>query len=703
MKYLFYSLAVIVLLVVIGLAAVVFLVDPNEFRDEIAAKVEENTGRTLAIEGDIELSVFPWIGLQLGRVVLGNAPGFGPEPFAELDGAEIRVKLIPLLSKRLEVKRIVLDRLRLSLAKDARGRTNWQDLTEGRKRKAAAEKQAEGAEKPALEELMVGGLTLKEGAVTWKDRQAGKTIRIDHLNVNLDRWRFGEPAALDLGFVLQMNDPALKETCSVTTDLVVDESLQRFEFRKLKIQSRTEGQIVPSGRLTAGLGSTVVLDLAQQTLTADDFRLEAAEASLNGRLAGRSILDKPRISGRFKLRFDPRKTLATLDIPPPETSDPAVLKLAELEFGLEAGADAATLRDLKGVFDDTRLAGQLSVTSFSRPGIGFQLKLDAIDLDRYLPKAVENAPKTSAAAPSAPAGQEKPLPLDKLARLNLNGRLQIDRLKVKNLKMEGIGLTAAGNGRALTLKPRIGRFYQGDFHGAVRIGSGRQPTLDLTAKLQKAALGPLLRDLRKKEPPLEGSAFLDVKLSGRGATEAAIKRTLGGNLSFHVKDGSLTNVKILTLIKQGEAWWKGKPAPPSSGQIEKLKFVGLDFLATVRNGVVQTDRFLIDSRKLRIEGTGNIDLARERLDYTIRVLRMRHETDESGKEVARARKLPIIIDVTGPLDKPGYMLNVAEMAKARFRKKIEKQKSKLEKKVIEKLDKKLGPGIGEALKGLFSQ
>ena len=79
-----------VLVVAIGLlvvlaVALLFIVDPNDYKGQIASKVEEQTGRTLSIEGDMALSVFPWLGLEIGRTQLSNAEGFGDEPMARMD------------------------------------------------------------------------------------------------------------------------------------------------------------------------------------------------------------------------------------------------------------------------------------------------------------------------------------------------------------------------------------------------------------------------------------------------------------------------------------------------------------------------------------------------------------------------------------------------------------------------------------------
>lgn len=78
MKSLFKVFAWLIGIVVVLVAAVAIgvltLVDPNDFKEEIAAAAKENTGRELTIEGDMEMTLFPWLGVKIGKVTLGNAP-----------------------------------------------------------------------------------------------------------------------------------------------------------------------------------------------------------------------------------------------------------------------------------------------------------------------------------------------------------------------------------------------------------------------------------------------------------------------------------------------------------------------------------------------------------------------------------------------------------------------------------------------------
>ncbi|MBN2702188.1 MAG: AsmA family protein [Methylothermaceae bacterium] len=707
MKYLLLTILAIFIFLAAGLVAVVVLVDPNQYKDQIATAVEKNTGRNLQIPGDLSLSIFPWIGVKTGEVTLGNAAGFGPEPFAEVQKAEIKVKLLPLLRKKVEIKHLVLEKLQLNLAKTADGRTNWEDLTAARAPTKTEPETAPKAPTP-VPPLLIGGVTLDDSSVTWQDRHAGRTVQVQHLNARLDQFRFGNPTDFRLGFVLQLDEPSLKETVSLKTTVLADEQLQRFELHDLHLQSHSEGEPVPSGRLEAMLDGSLKLDLAAQTLTATDLQLQAADAELTGALEGEQILDAPKLRGDFRLEAALPKVLTALGVELPQPANAEAPGKTRLDFNLKAEVDHLALTDLRGNLDDTQLNGELAVTSFAQPKINLQLKADDLDLDRYLPAKSAPAPAKEAAAEKAP---EQPLPFAALAGLNMDGRIQIGQLKVKGLQMQGVTLTALGKNRVMTLTPTIDKFYQGNYQGQVRLdGRAQIPQVSLSSSMKNVQIEPLLQDMTGKAQ-LSGTAFLDLNLAGRGSKVSDIQKTLDGKVAFQTQNGSLNNVQILRLIKHGEAWWKGKEAPAET-QIEKLQFVGLDFLGTVQNGIMNTDRFLIDSRKLRIQGSGTVDLAQEQLDYSVRVDRLKHEEGETGEEIATAKSLPIIIKISGPLAEPKYGLDVVQMAQEKYKskiqekqteiqEKIQEKKGKIEEKVTEELEKKLGEGAGEMLKGLL--
>src|SRR5690625_714698 len=128
LKWFGLALLVLVLLVVLAIGAAIMLIDPNDYRDEIGAAVERETGRELTIEGEINLTFWPWLGLEIGRTQLADDPAFSDTPFAEMDRIYAAVRLLPLLRRELQVDTIVLEGARAQLIVDEQGRGNWESL-----------------------------------------------------------------------------------------------------------------------------------------------------------------------------------------------------------------------------------------------------------------------------------------------------------------------------------------------------------------------------------------------------------------------------------------------------------------------------------------------------------------------------------------------------------------------------------------------
>ena len=196
----------IVLAALIGLliaAAITLSIvfDPNQYKPEIIKLVKDQTGRDLKIEKKIGWSFFPRLGIEAGGVELSNAPGFGKEPFARIGAAGVHVAVLPLLTGRVEVSSLYLHGLDLNLAKDASGRSNWDDLAAKKDTKTPEpkpEKKADG--KLPVEGLAIGKLDIQRATITWRD--AGNTLAVRNLSLTTSRFVAGEPMDLKLAFEL---------------------------------------------------------------------------------------------------------------------------------------------------------------------------------------------------------------------------------------------------------------------------------------------------------------------------------------------------------------------------------------------------------------------------------------------------------------------------------------------------------------------
>ena len=158
-KIIFGILVTIFVLIIAAVVILPLIITPNDYKPQIIEAVKQQTGRDLVIEGDIGLSVFPKVGLNLGRTSLSNAEGFGDQAFASMQSVNIQVALMPLLDKKVEMDEVVLQGLALNLQRDKAGKTNWQDLAGKPADKAPAEqpvKKARTGDAVQLESLVIG-------------------------------------------------------------------------------------------------------------------------------------------------------------------------------------------------------------------------------------------------------------------------------------------------------------------------------------------------------------------------------------------------------------------------------------------------------------------------------------------------------------------------------------------------------------------
>jgi AsmA protein len=224
LKILAIILGSLVILLIVGVVILTVVFNPNQYKPQIIEAVKEKTGRELKIEKNIGWSFFPSLGIEAGGLALSNAPGFGKEPFAKIDAAGVGVELLPLLRGRIAVDKVYLHGLALNLAKNAAGRTNWDDLVTPSKQPAKqpakpAAAKSEGAN--ALGALSVGRLEVKDANVTWRDEAAGSTLAVKHLELTSGRFASGKPMDLHLAFELARDRaPAIK----VGLNLAVDDS-----------------------------------------------------------------------------------------------------------------------------------------------------------------------------------------------------------------------------------------------------------------------------------------------------------------------------------------------------------------------------------------------------------------------------------------------------------------------------------------------
>jgi AsmA protein len=691
------ALVALVVLVFALLAAYLGLIfDPNDYRERLAEQVKAHTGRELVIAGDIGLSLFPWLGIELAQVSLGNAPGFGEQPFARVAAVDARVRLIPLVQRRIEIDRVRLDGLELNLARDAAGRSNWEDLRRPAQPGApdAGEQEAQDAQDAAagVAALAVAGIEIASARVEFDDRQNGVRHTVHDLSLTTGAVRPGESFPLSLAMNIASTEPALEGRLELDGEVLLQPDREQYAVDGLTLHLDARGAGLPGGAVDLRGKGKLAVDLAQQTLALDGLQLSAYALTATGTIRGTEIGSAGKFSGPLQVaEFNPRELLQALGKPAPASADAGVLKRASLQARLEAGGGRVMLDALELRLDDSTLRGSLGLADTARRALRFDLALDAIDVDRYLPPRQPDAP-AAVATPGAAAAAAEP---DALRTLDLQGRLRVGKLKASGLQLADIDLNARAGGGVLRLQPLGAALYGGRYAGNVTLDArGRALRLNLDETLNGVQVGPLLRDLTGKPERLTGQAQLRARLQGTGNDADALKRSLAGNVEFRFADGAVKGFNVARFLREAEARLKGAPVPPAEAGTEQTDFSELSGTVQFADGVGRNSDLAAKSPLLRVKGSGSFDLGREQIDYLALASVVGTLTGQGGKELERLRGVTVPIRIRGSFAQPAYALDVERLL-------ADNVKGQVREQLEQKLEKELDPRLREGLKGLF--
>ncbi len=377
LKIVFYTLGAAVLLITLTLVGILLFVDPNDYKDDVTAAVHDATGRELIIDGDLELSVFPWLGLSLGQTRLGNAAGFGDQAMAQVEAVDIKVKLLPLFERQLEMKTVLLRGLQLNLARRADGSSNWDDLT-GQAAQAPAGEAPPEAESgpPPLAALAIGGVELSDARIVWDDQQSGQHITIDNLQLQTGTLALGKPVDIRLSLDMETREPALRNHIEFSTRVDIDDALQQLKISGLQLTIDSQGETLPVNPLSLRLGAEIEANLDAQQATISDLQIDVLGTELRG-----DVRLEQWQNGDARIRVDIRDPQALAGLMPPDLSSQLISKSSltmEALWNLSqqtatvkalqiktAGLQIDSIIDVTQIIDAPQASGRFSIAEFS--------------------------------------------------------------------------------------------------------------------------------------------------------------------------------------------------------------------------------------------------------------------------------------------------------------------------------------------------
>ena len=648
--------AALVSLSVLLSIALLVLVDPNDYREEIAAALTEQTGRPLVLEGDLSLKTFPCCGLQLGAVRLGNPPGWLEPDFARVAAASVSVQVWPLLRRQeLRVGRISLDGVNLLLISRRDGSVNWDFAADN----GGTPQSQVSASGPDLASLDIAGISITNSQLEYRDEATGESLRLTDLNLEAGAIRAGEAFSLEAALTAEGLVPDLVAALRLQARVLPDIELFTADMTDLKLNAALSGLAVPGGKaqldVTLARLGNVGADI--MPVEAMNARLSMAGAAVNLSGSGQVAAGQPTLNGALVVEsFSPRKWLVQTGGEAPVTRDPAALSRYEMRGDWSINGDRAALENIVARLDDSVINGWLRVASIEKESLALDLQIDSLNADRYL------APETPATGGGSSAGDDAlDLPVEDLRKLDLSGKFTIGALQLADARLSDVSVKVVAANGLIRLQPLTARLYGGSYAGDVRLDvRGPQPRLSVNETFTDVQLAALLADTSDKNN-LAGTGTVRITATAVGNSVNELLANLEGDTALQMQEGLYRGVDIWYEIRKARAMLKRDPVPaaPLQPQTELSEFA-----ATARfSGGKLSNRDLQASLPfLRLSGSGDINLLQSTLDYSLQARVVDNPRFADGEDLSGLTGLTLPIKLKGALDSPSVSVDVAALA-----------------------------------------
>ena len=280
LRYLLLGLVAGIVFLVAAVVIFAVLFDANAYKQDLSELVRERTGRELRFLGDVDLTIYPALGMKLGGMSFSNAEGFGELPMIRVGEASISVDVASLFRLAPEIDKLVLRDLEINLIRNKVGINNWDDLLQSPESQAgdggtasgsgAADtdaKQAAGKDEFELKGAF-GGLDLQNVKLLWLDEQAGEKFEITELDASTGRIVPNQPFPMTLHVDASADDVLISLDFAADIEYLIAE--QRLSLNRMLL-ALNEFEIGGSLQLSDFSRPTPVLrfDLASKNLDLD--------------------------------------------------------------------------------------------------------------------------------------------------------------------------------------------------------------------------------------------------------------------------------------------------------------------------------------------------------------------------------------------------------------------------------------------------
>ena len=523
---------------------------------------------------------------------------------ATIQSLAIKLRLLPLITGKVQVDEFILDKPVINLEVDQAGKGNWVFDAAA----SEAEKPAENADESAggsgfgISDLNLGDVRIVDGVVNFLDRQSDTSINLSDIDVGLTLQGLDQPFTAE-GSAL-WNNEKLELDVNVATLRAILENME----------------------------TAATVSLASKHVNASFDGQVKSTQPLN--LGGTTTLDVPSV-----------RELAAWTGTPLEVAGEGFQALSiKGELGVNDTTYSFTNAEL--AFDAIKGTGDFSVNLGGKvPDIVGKLALETLDLNPYLPAAGDTAAATPA---EKPASTEKwdttPLDLSALKTVNAKFDLSVQEILVQQIKIGASALATVLKDGILNVDLTEMNLYDGTGQASIEVNA-QEPVLKVskTLTIQDVQLKPLLSDAADFRK-LEGKGMVQADITTSGKSQAEMVSALNGDGQILFQDGSVSGINLAAMARNLTS------AFTENSTLQKTDFAEISATYVIENGILKNDDLKMLNPFIRVAGSGTVELP-QTVNYRIEPTLVATTEGQGGNE-ASGVGVPIL--VTGSWDNLKY-------------------------------------------------
>ena len=632
---------IVIAALVVLLAATVFVVtqviDPNDFKPQIREQAMTQANLDLEIPGDLAWQFWPSLGVSLGRTEARIA---GEEDlFAGINSASVGVAVWPLLFGQVEMDGVTLDGLEVNLVETADG-ANWEKIgpQDGAEEETAPTEEEQPGESGGMDiPLTIPSVAITDGKIRYRNTTDGTDIRVEHFNFNAQDVSLEEPFPMQMSLRYQ-DQSDMRVDLNLGTTLAADLENNHFVLDPMTLDADIAG--MTTNPVSVHLEQKLDVNLDEDRAQVTDLLLEAAGTRTTGNATVTGLTGEMKVAGQINTEpFDANKALEAIGEEPIATRDDNALSKVALSATLDGPANSVMVNPLKVTLDSSTLSGKAGLENLETGKIVFDLNLDKITLDGYLPPQSDEQDSGAASGAGGGTGgkeggttqlsEAELIPVDSLRPLLLDGSLKIGELNYDTIQASNIVFNVDAKDGVLRLTKASGDTLQGGFNASGRLDvSGNTPRISFKQNVSSMQLQPVVAMALDKDLA-KGIFSMDLDFSASGNSEKALVNSAKGNASMNLADGTVRGLNLYGTLVGGVNDMLGRFQGLSalipnqeSGKLpaalsEDTKIIDLTTKASLNQQVANLDSLEAKLDKGTLSGNGWMNMLTQEFDLKI--------------------------------------------------------------------------------------